>query len=85
MKRTGTPGNLGSTSLLPSNEADSLAQMGTRLLLRLYLNRTGAVTVEYAMLTGLVAITCTSAFLAFGPALSGAFEQTRGMLMLPIP
>lgn len=85
MKRTGTPGNLGRTSLLPSSEAVSLGQMGIRLLLRLYLNRTGAVTVEYAMLTGLVAISCTASFLAFGPALSGAFENTRGMIMLPIP
>jgi Flp pilus assembly pilin Flp len=59
--------------------------MARRSLRSLFANRVGAVTVEYAMLVGLVGITGSAALLTFGPAIASAYEHTRGTLILPIP
>jgi Flp pilus assembly pilin Flp len=87
MTRPALLGKLESASLRMASEFVSLEIMGSRSrwLRGLLTNRTGAITVEYAMLVGLVGITGAAALLTFGPAIASAYAHTRGMLLLPIP
>lgn len=45
----------------------------------------GVVLVEYAMLIGIVGITCAAAFISIGVALVNNFGLVRAMLLIPFP
>lgn len=45
----------------------------------------GVVMVEYAVLIGIVGISCATAFVALGVAFVNSFGFVRGMLLVPFP
>ena len=45
----------------------------------------GVVMVEYAVLMGIVGITCVTAFILLGVAFANSFGFVRGMLLVPFP
>lgn len=45
----------------------------------------GVVFVEYAVLIGIVGISCASAFILLGVAFANSFGFVRGMLLVPFP
>jgi len=52
---------------------------------RLLRHARGVVMVEYAVLIGIVGISCASAFIVLGAAFVNSFGFVRGMLLVPFP
>jgi Flp pilus assembly pilin Flp len=53
--------------------------------IRLARDARGVVMVEYAVLIGIVGISCATAFVALGVAFVNSFGFVRGMLLVPFP
>jgi Flp pilus assembly pilin Flp len=53
--------------------------------IRLARDTRGVVMVEYAVLIGIVGISCATAFVALGVAFVNSFGFVRGMLLVPFP
>jgi len=85
MDRNALPESASTAGLQSENISVSVGSMVARFLRTLLTNRAGAITVEYAMLVGMVGITGATALLTFGPAIATSYENTRGTILLPIP
>lgn len=52
---------------------------------RLWEGNEGAVSTEYVMILGAVALGAAAAIAGLGPSLFAGFERARGLLMCPLP